>query len=348
MQLYNLLSKIKLLHSFSFKLLSIVFIGIQIPVVGLAILLAFNILDGLQLAEVLLLAFGLTFLAAALNLLALNHMVVPIKKAKYALLTYLHDGTLPELPVHYRDEVGVLMQSVQETLINLDQLLKEKKDMMALLSHDIRSPINTSSSLAELIRIKSDDEEVISYCEKIKEQNTKQIRLLNAVLELLREDHQENEVLTTEMVFLNEILDEVLQNLSLEIGLKELKVKSDIPQQLYINVQRTVFTQVLTNLLHNAIKFSPRKGEIHIKSTNNSKEVKINIRDEGIGFSNKNDIQLIFDRFTDFRRKGTEGEPSTGIGLYLSRKIVRQHKGELMAYSDGAHKGSTFTITLPA
>lgn len=348
MQLYKLLSNIKILPSYSFKLLLIAFVGIQIPVLGLAVLLTYNISAELSTAHVLLLTFGLTFLAAALNLLALNQMVVPIKKAKRALLSYLQEGKLPELPMHFQDEVGVLMQSVQQTLISLDQLLQEKKDMVALLSHDIRSPLNTSSSLAELIRIKSDDAEIKTYCEQIQQQNAKQIRLFNMVLELLREDQGENEKLPTEKVNLAELIDEAVSSLSLEIGQKLLEVEKNVPTNIYISIQRTAFAQVLTNLLHNAIKFSPRQGKIQIVSYVRNAEVRISLSDEGIGFAAKDDLHLVFDRFTQVRRKGTEGEPSTGLGLYLSRKIVRRHHGELRAHSEGEHKGSTFSITLPA
>lgn len=326
----------------------IAFVGIQIPVVGLAILLTYNVLEHLDTTEVLLLAFGFTFLAAALNLLALNQMVIPIRKAKNALLAYLSERRLPDLPMQFRDEVGVMMQSVQKTIISLDQLLKEKKDMMALLSHDIRSPLNTSSSLAELIRIKSDDPEIKSYCEKIQQQNAKQIRLFNMVLELLREEEQENQNLSTEKVALTELVDEVVNSLSLEINQKELDLQLAVPDAINIHVQRTAFTQVLVNLIHNAIKFSPRNASISIGAGKTDTEVRIEISDEGIGFASEKDLQQIFQRFTKVRRKGTEGEPSTGLGLYLSRKIVRRHGGELKADSGGANKGSTFSINLPA
>mgnify|MGYP001076979003 FL=1 len=112
-------------------------------------------------------------------------------------------------------------------------------------------------------------------------------------------------------------------------------------------MQRTIFNQVLTNLLHNAIKFSPREEKIRIEVKKNRRQVQINLVDQGIGFASTDDIQRVFDRFTHLKRKGTEGEPTTGVGLYLSRKIVRQHKGEIEAYSAGENKGSTFSITLP-
>ncbi len=348
MQLYHFLSKIKFLYSYSFKLLTIAFVGIQIPIVGLAVLLSFNTYEELGAGQVLLVAFGLTFLSAALNLLALHQMVVPVRKAKNALLQYLRMRKLPDLPSHYTDEVGVLMNSVQATISNLDHLLQEKQDLMALLSHDIRSPLNTSSSLAELIRIKSGDEEIRQYSEKILEQNQKQLQLMNAVLQLLREDQEEQVPTDFNPVLLEELVQEALQGLSVELEQKEISVRLHIPKNLTIQVKKAVFLQVLVNLIHNAIKFSPRKKEITINAGLDVTDVQIDVRDEGIGFANEHDLNKIFDRFTSLKRMGTEGEPTTGVGLYLSRKIVRQHKGELKAYSKGINKGSTFRITIPA
>ena len=347
MRLYSFLSDIKFLRTYSYKLLLIAFCGIQLPLLGLGLLLAYGALGELVLEEVLLLVFGFTFLLAAINLFVLNQMMIPVRKAKDALLAYTEKRELPQLPVRHKDEVGVLMRSVQSTIINLDHVLQEKQDLMALLSHDIRSPINTASSLTELIRIKSDDPEIKDYCEKIQQQNGKQIRLLNAVLELLKEDQHEMNVIQSESVLVEELIKDVVENLSLEIKQKGLEVKISVPKKLRINVQRTIFNQVLTNLLHNAIKFSPREEKIRIEVKKNRRQVQINLVDQGIGFSSTDDIQRVFDRFTHLKRKGTEGEPTTGVGLYLSRKIVRQHKGEIEAYSAGENKGSTFSITLP-
>ncbi len=75
-------------------------------------------------------------------------------------------------------------------------------------------------------------------------------------------------------------------------------------------------------------------------------EVAIAVQDQGVGF-NLPDTSLLFERFTNLGRKGTEGEPTHGLGLYLCRKIVKNHNGTITAFSEGADKGAVFTIYLP-
>lgn len=324
------------------------FVGIHIPLAGLVVLLVSDSYIDISLDEVLLMTFGLTFVAAIFCLMAIRQLLSPVHKAQKALKQYLLYKSRPNLPVHYTDEAGVLMRSVQQTIEHLDDLLREKQDLIALLSHDLRSPINTNSSLAELIRMKSDDPEIRQYCEHMLEQNHKQMSLLTTVLNLLKQDGQEQGELFVERVKLKPLIDEVMQQLSVDLTQKKIQAHLDVPEEVHISVQRDIFVQALVNIVHNAIKFSPRNKDIHIGIGQEQNFVEISVRDEGIGFENKDDIERIFDRFTSYRRKGTDGEPTTGMGMYLSRKIIRRHQGDIKVESEGLNKGATFRISVPA
>ena len=95
----------------------------------------------------------------------------------------------------------------------------------------------------------------------------------------------------------------------------------------------------------NAIKFSSDGMNIYIVATQDNDKVILTIRDEGLGFLHA-DMEQIFDRFTSAGKKGTHGENSIGLGLYLSKKMIEKHDGRLYAQSDGPNKGATFTILL--
>ncbi|MFP4291899.1 MAG: sensor histidine kinase [Cyclobacteriaceae bacterium] len=347
MKLYSFLSRYRLLNGYSLKLLLTAFVGIHIPLLGLGLLLYSEAYVAFSIREVLLITFILSFLSAIICLIAIDQLLSPVRKAKQALGEYLLNRKRPALPTHYRDEAGVLMRSVQHTIEHLDELLREKQDLIALLSHDLRSPVNTSSSLAELIKMKTTDPEIINYCDHILAQNTKQMSLLTTVLNLLREDARSQDELAREQVELKYLVEEALQQLRMDMTQKKISAEVDIPDALRVSVQRDVFVQVLINIIHNAIKFSPREKQISISADQYKTKVYINVRDEGIGFVNPTEIRNIFERFTSFRRKGTEGEPTTGIGMYLSRKIIRQHQGEIEVSSEGLNKGTTFRISLP-
>lgn len=105
-----------------------------------------------------------------------------------------------------------------------------------------------------------------------------------------------------------------------------------------------LFKQVVKNLLSNAIKFSYPGTEVKVSTYKKDAKTFIDITDSGMGFEPQV-AERLFDRFTKNGRKGTAGEPSTGIGLYLSRKIVKHHKGALTASSNGKGTGATFTIS---
>ena len=97
----------------------------------------------------------------------------------------------------------------------------------------------------------------------------------------------------------------------------------------------------------NAIKFSSDGKNIFITGKQENDGVCLSVKDEGLGFM-QSEIEKLFDRFTSTGKKGTHGEASIGLGLYLSKKMIEKHSGKLVAASEGINKGATFTIMLPS
>lgn len=349
MKVYRFLSKAKILQTYSLKLLFIAVVGIHIPLIGLSVFLTSHLAANIETREVFLLTFGLTILASGVSLYILNEMMIPVREAKNALQNYLTASKLPNLPIHYKDEVGVLMQSVQQTLESLDSLINEKQDMIALLSHDLRSPVSSIISLSELIKMESNNEAVHEYCNNILTQSEKQLHLIQTVLNLLRQDYTRAHLqpLEKQSLLLSDILNKAEKSLEVDLRRKQILLVRNIPNHFEIYVHPDTFLQVLTNIIHNAIKFSFRNSQIVIYATHQQQQTHISIQDHGIGFENQQDLSGIFNRFTKNRRTGTEGEPTTGIGLYLCKKIVQRHGGEIRAVSQGRNKGSTIQIIIP-
>ena len=115
---------------------------------------------------------------------------------------------------------------------------------------------------------------------------------------------------------------------------------------LNILAREDLIRQVFSNLINNAVKFTPNGGTISITASKNDKNTEITVTDNGIGFP-PNKSKAIFERFTKEKRKGTQGENTTGLGLYLCNKIVSRHSGKIVASSKGEGLGSTFIVTLP-
>jgi two-component system sensor histidine kinase VicK len=117
----------------------------------------------------------------------------------------------------------------------------------------------------------------------------------------------------------------------------------DHPKQL--NISQEKIWRVISNLISNAIKFSPNNADIKVKVANGNNEVKISVSDNGIGIPDniKNDV---FNTFTNAKRTGTAGEKSFGLGLSICRQIIENHNGKIW-FESNAGKGTTFYISLP-
>lgn len=129
------------------------------------------------------------------------------------------------------------------------------------------------------------------------------------------------------------------KNITFQQNIKLLSVKLKIDVDL--------LTRVLVNVVANALKFSFENSHIEFSVFESNQRIIFEIKDYGIGFD-PDKVPELFQKFTSRSRTGTAGEHSTGIGLYLCKKIVEKFDGEISAVSVGVNKGATFTISLPS
>ena len=286
--------------------------------------------------------FALISLIAAsfITIFLFNKMVSPLLMAKKALEDYISARVIPQLPTEYKDEAGILLSNIQTTITQLDTLISEKSDMIDLLSHDMRSPVGRILSLSNLVR--DDEENKDLYANYITNECKGLLRMLENILLMLKDD---NRAFTYINVNVHRLVSETVSFFDFAASEKNLSIKISVSDTLYINVQPDLFTQAFRNILGNAIKFSPEGKVINIVATQDDEKVSLSIIDEGIGFK-REDIDKLFDRFTTTGRKGTHGESSPGLGLYLSKKIVEKHGAKLRATSDGPNTGATFTFVI--
>jgi signal transduction histidine kinase len=342
MRIYEFLSGINLLKDkYAWK-----FVGITIP----TLLVSFGALLGLIALKrngsippsaFIILTFTIIIAALIVQYHFFNSLIAPLRMAREGLSNYRANHEMPELPVEYEDEAGLLLTEIQTTITKLDTLITEKSDMIDLLSHDLRSPVGRILSLSGLI--KSDDaEQKDLYADYISNECKGLLRLLENILLMLKEDSMTFRLVS---VNLKQLIMETVSFFDFAVAEKNLNLKVAIDDSLYILVQADLFTQAVRNIIGNAIKFSSDGKAILISGRQDVDHIALSIRDEGLGFI-PSDIQRIFDRFTGAGKKGTHGETSVGLGLYLSKKIVERHGGRLIADSEGPNKGATFTIIL--
>jgi len=147
-----------------------------------------------------------------------------------------------------------------------------------------------------------------------------------------------------ELIEVAPLIDEVKQLLRLQAETKNIYVKSKIEDTVYIYADKDMMNLVLRNLVSNAIKFTPEKGEVCIGAAQHASGVELFVEDTGTGISTENISKLFGDEF--YTTKGTANESGTGLGLLLCREFMGKNGGSITVESDPG-KGSRFICNLP-
>ena len=129
---------------------------------------------------------------------------------------------------------------------------------------------------------------------------------------------------------------------------KKQTIELNLPKKLLVKIDKVKIDRVITNLLSNAIKFTPSKGKISLYLKIKEKNYEFSINDTGIGIEQKN-ITKLFRKFSriNLEKNLSINSEGTGLGLYLSKKIIDLHGGNIWVYSNGKDQGSTFYFSLP-
>jgi signal transduction histidine kinase len=345
MKLYHNLSQISFLKkSYAFKFLFVAFIGIHIPLIGILFFVLYSDHD-ISSTSILVFSLIMTLLATLVTLIVLDQLIKPISIASKSLDNYRNNRKLSVLPTEYTDEAGLLMCNIQESIYESESFINEKQDLIYMLSHDLKNFAGNPQGLAKLILSENPSESVKHLAELICESTNLQFRYIENFIKLLKEQDQvaktnleiRTVLFPNILPFINEQVEQRLidKNISLNLSLETNEAQLRIDEGLLI--------QVLVNLISNAIKFSYFDSEVKVRIYKEDSKLIITVIDKGIGF-NKDQIEELFKKFTKMSRLGTANELSTGIGLYLCKKIIERNKGTLTAISEGKNRGAEFKI----
>lgn len=224
------------------------------------------------------------------------------------------------------------------------QLLKQMEELIGIASHELKTPITTLKIYAEIVQERIYDiglaEESI-LLQRVNEQIDKLTLLINNLLDT-------NKISEGKLSYQFERMDvnKVITQHVEEISRTSNHVFNLQPGQLpEIEVDRERISQVITNLLTNAIKYSPAATTITIRSANVPEGIQVSIQDQDAGIAPEDQLR-IFDRFYRATDNTISTSPGIGLGLYISSQIIQRHGGNLHVESTPG-KGSVFTFTLP-
>ncbi len=228
-----------------------------------------------------------------------------------------------------------------------EKLEENYRDFIASASHELRTPLTSMQILLDLfserkINSKEIHKEFFPYFRREIERMSK---LVNNLLNLFRLEAGVVEV-NIQDILLIDIVERVLDSLNPLIKKKNLKLNLNISSFLMLRADSQHLETILFNLLENAVKYTPEKGEIEVSAIENSEEIIISIRDTGIGISEK-DLPYIFDRFYRVdRARSSENGFSSGLGLSIVKKLVEKHKWKIEVGSK-VNQGTVFKIFIP-
>ncbi|GEO69197.1 cell wall metabolism sensor histidine kinase WalK [Levilactobacillus acidifarinae] len=229
---------------------------------------------------------------------------------------------------------------------------QDRKQFVSNVSHELRTPLTSVRSYIEALSEGAwkDPKVAPDFLKVTQEETDRMIRMINDLLTLSRMDSG-TQKLDLEMVNLNELYNYVLDRFDMIIKQddhpeKTYTIKREFTKRdLWVEIDTDRFTQVLDNLMNNAIKYSPDGGVITCRLLETHNNVILSVSDQGLGIP-RADISRIFDRFYRVDKARSRAQGGTGLGLAISREVVQMLGGRIWVDSREG-RGSTFYISLP-
>jgi signal transduction histidine kinase len=237
-------------------------------------------------------------------------------------------------------------EAERNTVEELRRLSALRADFVLLVSHELRAPMASVVGSAQTLRqrwreLKPDQRE--SFLALISSETERLAALVADVLDTSRIDAGTFTYRFADIDLGALVRDSVA---GLSLTQEEVSVVADVHSELpSVRGDRDRLQQVLTNLLDNAVKFSPAGEEVRVSAFQQDSRVRIEVSDRGPGVP-PDQQRLIFEKFGRGNTAGSPGTPGTGLGLYIARSIVEAHGG-VLEISSGADAGATFTLSLP-
>lgn len=249
-----------------------------------------------------------------------------------------------EAEIAKRKRLELELQSKLEQLAEAD---RRKNEFLAMLGHELRNPLAAIVSAAELMRLRSDD---LAFLARLREivarQSATMARLVDDLLDVSRITRGKIE-LRKEKVLLAEIVERAAEIVRPLIQERRHLLTIELPAEpVFLSGDPARLVQVLSNLLHNAAKYTDAGGNISLSARTEDGALRLSVRDDGIGLTPEL-RERVFEPFVQAPGSFERAQGGLGIGLTLVQTLVALHGGSIEALSDGPGRGSEFVVRLP-
>ena len=225
---------------------------------------------------------------------------------------------------------------------------QRKQNLLAMLAHELRNPLAPISNAVQIIRRRPAPPAALDWaCDVISRHASQMAHLIDGLLDVARATHGKLD-LRQETVALATVVERAVEASASHAELRKQAITVDLPAQaMVIDGDPVRLTQALSNLIHNASKFSGRESTIRVVATPGDGEARISVKDEGSGIAAEF-LPRVFDLFEQGEQALDRPYGGLGVGLTLVRQIVELHGGRVVAFSPGPGEGTEVTIHLPA
>lgn len=236
------------------------------------------------------------------------------------------------------------LEKENKMLIEVEEM---KRNFLQLVTHDLKTPIAKIQGLTESLkrslgdRLNHKDLEIMN---NIFMANEELNQFVSSILELSRIDTQ-GVTVQLQSKDINLMLEQVISNLRFVFQMKKIRVETDFEPLFPIKLDPELISKVLSNLIDNAIKYSPEETTVSIQTREIGEFIEIRICDQGVGIP-ASELPHLFSRFYRVKNEATLKTKGSGLGLYLSKYFIEAHRGTVAVTSE-PEKGTTFTIMLP-
>lgn len=238
--------------------------------------------------------------------------------------------------------IGLALQDVSE----LVRLNRARRDMVANISHELRKPVANIRIIIDSLFHEDDKpkrKRSISTIQAIARETDSLLWVIQEMMDLSMIESGQSIVRMVELD-LRSLIEDAVDRIEDQSSLKDIRILHDVPKKLRVWGDWDLVRRVIVNLLHNAIKWSPRGSKVTVSTSATDDEVMIQVVDEGPGVPD-DQVDRIFERFYQVNSSRSGGE-GTGLGLAICKHIVEAHGGNIWAVGQSQTKGGKFLFTL--
>jgi signal transduction histidine kinase/CheY-like chemotaxis protein len=234
------------------------------------------------------------------------------------------------------------------TIRQLKESNKAKDEFLSTISHELRTPLNAITGFSEILKnsaeVQTLPSEQLSYIDNIDFSSQQLLEIVNSVLDLEKINAGKME-LKPQPVVLDKLFESIMNMMNVKAKQDNIELNYDIDPHFnrrFFDLDKTKLTQIIVNIVSNAVKFTPSQKQINIRFYLNKNKLHIEVADQGIGIS-KTDQALLFDKY---KQVGIQRKEGTGLGLCITKGLVELMKGKLQL-SSTLGKGTLVSISLP-